>query len=54
MDFSDTQTYVISDLGGFKKFLNQGLRLSIEEEKVPKGLKYINVKCVFHSALCGV
>lgn len=34
MDFSDTQKYVISDLGGLKKFFNQGLYVSIEEEKV--------------------
>ncbi|XP_044052300.1 leucine-rich repeat-containing protein 43-like isoform X2 [Siniperca chuatsi] len=34
MDFSDTQTYIVSDLGGLKRFLNQGLYLRIEEEKV--------------------
>ncbi|XP_042276405.1 leucine-rich repeat-containing protein 43-like [Thunnus maccoyii] len=34
MDFSDTQTYIVSDLGSFKKFLNQGLCLRIEVEKV--------------------
>ncbi|XP_071339130.1 leucine-rich repeat-containing protein 43-like isoform X1 [Trachinotus anak] len=34
MDFSDTQKYIVSDLGGLKKFLNQGLYLRIEEEKV--------------------
>ncbi|XP_030000064.1 leucine-rich repeat-containing protein 43-like [Sphaeramia orbicularis] len=34
MDFRDTQTYVVSDLGGFKSFLNQGMSLRIEEEKV--------------------
>ncbi|KAG7223410.1 hypothetical protein INR49_015513 [Caranx melampygus] len=34
MDFSDTQMYVISDLGGLKQFFNQGLYVSIEEEKV--------------------
>ncbi|KAM7416689.1 hypothetical protein PAMA_018649 [Pampus argenteus] len=34
MDFSDKQTYIIRDLGSFKKFLNQGLDLRIEEEKV--------------------
>ncbi|XP_071339131.1 leucine-rich repeat-containing protein 43-like isoform X2 [Trachinotus anak] len=36
MDFSDTQKYIVSDLGGLKKFLNQGLYLRIEEEKVQK------------------
>ncbi|XP_029294705.1 leucine-rich repeat-containing protein 43-like [Cottoperca gobio] len=34
MDFSDTQTHVVSDLGGLKRFFNQGLYLTIEEEKV--------------------
>ncbi|XP_040897934.1 leucine-rich repeat-containing protein 43-like [Toxotes jaculatrix] len=34
MDFSDTQTYIVSDLGSFKKFLNRGLYLRVEEEKV--------------------
>nr|XP_046243473.1 leucine-rich repeat-containing protein 43-like [Scatophagus argus] len=34
MDFSDTQTYIVHDLGGLKRFLNQGLDLRIEEEKV--------------------
>ncbi|XP_070759923.1 leucine-rich repeat-containing protein 43-like [Enoplosus armatus] len=34
MDFSDAQTYIVSDLGGLKRFLNRGLHLSIEEEKV--------------------
>ncbi|XP_029018535.1 leucine-rich repeat-containing protein 43-like isoform X2 [Betta splendens] len=33
MDFSDTQTYTVSDLGALKRFFNQGVRLSIEEEK---------------------
>lgn len=36
MDFSDTQTYTVSDLEGLKRFLNQGLYLRIEEEKVQK------------------
>ncbi|XP_070819956.1 leucine-rich repeat-containing protein 43-like [Chaetodon trifascialis] len=34
IDFSDTQTHIVRDLRGFKRFLNQGLYLSIEEEKV--------------------
>ncbi|XP_023266407.1 leucine-rich repeat-containing protein 43-like [Seriola lalandi dorsalis] len=34
MDFSDAQMYIVSDLGGLKKFLNQGLYVRIEEEKV--------------------
>ncbi|XP_035514109.1 leucine-rich repeat-containing protein 43-like [Morone saxatilis] len=34
MDVSDTQTYIVRDLRGLKRFLNQGLYLSIEEEKV--------------------
>ncbi|XP_078027196.1 leucine-rich repeat-containing protein 43-like [Epinephelus lanceolatus] len=34
MDFSDTQTYIVSDLGGLKRFFNQGLYLTLEEEKV--------------------
>ncbi|XP_018523958.1 leucine-rich repeat-containing protein 43 isoform X1 [Lates calcarifer] len=34
MDFSDTHMFIVSDLGGLKKFLNQGLNLTIEEEKV--------------------
>ncbi|XP_051807191.1 leucine-rich repeat-containing protein 43 isoform X2 [Acanthochromis polyacanthus] len=34
MDFSDAQTYVVSSLGDLKKFLNQGLYLRLEEEKV--------------------
>ncbi|XP_041854487.1 leucine-rich repeat-containing protein 43-like [Melanotaenia boesemani] len=34
MDFSDTQTYVVSSLGDFRKFLHQGLYLRLEEEKV--------------------
>ncbi|KAM9360668.1 leucine-rich repeat-containing protein 43-like [Symphorus nematophorus] len=34
MEFSDTQTYIVTDLGGLKRFLNQGLYLRIEEEKV--------------------
>ncbi|KAM7391958.1 hypothetical protein PAMP_022604 [Pampus punctatissimus] len=34
MNFCDTQTYIIRDLGSFKKFLNQGFNLRIEEEKV--------------------
>lgn len=36
MDFRDAQIYVISDLGGLKRFFNQGLNLKIEEEKVHK------------------
>ncbi|XP_026199442.1 leucine-rich repeat-containing protein 43 [Anabas testudineus] len=34
MDFNDTQMYTVSDLRALKKFLNRGLHLSIEEEKV--------------------
>ncbi|XP_042343753.1 leucine-rich repeat-containing protein 43-like [Plectropomus leopardus] len=34
MDFSDTLTYTVGDLGGLKKFFNQGLYLMIQEEKV--------------------
>ncbi|KAM8887236.1 leucine-rich repeat-containing protein 43-like isoform 3-T3 [Spinachia spinachia] len=34
MDFRDTQTYIVTDLGGLKRFLNQGFYLTIEEEKV--------------------
>lgn len=34
MDFSDTQTYVVRNLGGLKRFFNLGLSLQIEEEKV--------------------
>ncbi|CAJ1068179.1 leucine-rich repeat-containing protein 43-like [Xyrichtys novacula] len=34
MDFSDTQTYAVRDLRGFKRFLSQGLQLRIELEKV--------------------
>ncbi|XP_068616906.1 leucine-rich repeat-containing protein 43-like [Brachionichthys hirsutus] len=34
MDFSDTQMCKVSDLGGLKRFLNLGLHLRIEEEKV--------------------
>ncbi|XP_041792380.1 leucine-rich repeat-containing protein 43-like [Chelmon rostratus] len=34
MDFSDTQTHIVRDLGGLKRFLNKGLHLRIEEEKV--------------------
>ncbi|XP_026176855.1 leucine-rich repeat-containing protein 43-like isoform X2 [Mastacembelus armatus] len=34
MDFSDTQTYIVSDVGGLKKFFNQGFCLTLEEEKV--------------------
>ncbi|KAG8011991.1 Leucine-rich repeat-containing protein 43 [Nibea albiflora] len=34
MDFSDTQTYVVRNLGGLKRFLNLGLHLQLEEEKV--------------------
>ncbi|XP_019220832.1 leucine-rich repeat-containing protein 43 isoform X1 [Oreochromis niloticus] len=34
MDFGDTQTHTVSALGDLKKFLNRGLRLSLEEEKV--------------------
>uniref|UniRef100_A0A8C2Z237 Uncharacterized protein n=1 Tax=Cyclopterus lumpus TaxID=8103 RepID=A0A8C2Z237_CYCLU len=36
MDFSHTQTYIVSDLGGLKRFFNRGLYLTIEEEKVKK------------------
>lgn len=36
MDFSDTHIHVVSELGDLKKFLNQGLNLWIEEEKVQK------------------
>ncbi len=36
MDFSDTQTYIVSDLESLKRFLNRGLHLRIEEEKVQK------------------
>lgn len=36
MDFSDTQTYIVSDLESLKRFLNQGLYLRIQEEKVQK------------------
>lgn len=36
MAFSDTQTYIVNDLGGLKRFFNQGLYLTIEEEKVKK------------------
>ncbi|RVE68239.1 hypothetical protein OJAV_G00089020 [Oryzias javanicus] len=34
MDFSDSQTYTATSLRDFKKFLNQGLHLRLEEEKV--------------------
>ncbi|KAF3695758.1 Leucine-rich repeat-containing protein 43 [Channa argus] len=34
MDFADTKTYIVSDLGALKKFLSQGLYLCLEEEKV--------------------
>ncbi|KAK5871139.1 hypothetical protein PBY51_004035 [Eleginops maclovinus] len=34
IDFSDTKTYVVSDLGGLKRFFSQGLYLTILEEKV--------------------
>ncbi|XP_062418125.1 leucine-rich repeat-containing protein 43-like isoform X2 [Pungitius pungitius] len=34
MDFSHTQTYIVTDLGGLKRFLNGGLCLTIVEEKV--------------------
>ncbi|XP_026043557.1 leucine-rich repeat-containing protein 43 isoform X1 [Astatotilapia calliptera] len=34
MDFGDTQTHTVSALGDLKKFLNRGLRLCLEEEKV--------------------
>lgn len=36
MDFGDTQTHTVSALGDLKKFLNRGLRLCLEEEKVQK------------------
>lgn len=46
MDFSDTHMFIVSDLGGLKKFLNQGLNLTIEEEKVQKiGFKGLNIRC---------
>ncbi|KAM4577102.1 leucine-rich repeat-containing protein 43-like [Odontesthes bonariensis] len=34
VDFSDTQTYLVSSLEDLKKFLNHGLYLRLEEEKV--------------------
>ncbi|XP_070689491.1 leucine-rich repeat-containing protein 43-like [Pempheris klunzingeri] len=34
MDFTDSQSHVVRDLGGLKRFLNRGLYLRIEEEKV--------------------
>ncbi|XP_030593899.1 leucine-rich repeat-containing protein 43 isoform X2 [Archocentrus centrarchus] len=34
MDFSDTQTHTVSALADLKKFLNRGLHLRLEEEKV--------------------
>ncbi|KAF7200346.1 leucine-rich repeat-containing protein 43 isoform X1 [Nothobranchius furzeri] len=34
MDFNDKQTYTVSSLGQLKKFLNEGLDLRLEEEKV--------------------
>ncbi|XP_037536008.1 leucine-rich repeat-containing protein 43-like [Nematolebias whitei] len=34
VDFSDTQTFTVSSLGDLKKFLNQGLYLRLEEEKI--------------------
>ncbi|XP_035022256.2 leucine-rich repeat-containing protein 43 [Hippoglossus stenolepis] len=34
MDFSDTHVHTGRDLGGLKKFLNRGLYLRVEEEKV--------------------
>ncbi|KAF3851121.1 hypothetical protein F7725_012893 [Dissostichus mawsoni] len=34
IDFSNTKTHVMSDLGGLKRFFNQGLYLTIVEEKV--------------------
>ncbi|XP_047447868.1 leucine-rich repeat-containing protein 43-like [Mugil cephalus] len=37
MDISDTQTHTVSSLGCFKKFLNQGLCLWLEEEQVVPG-----------------
>lgn len=36
MDFKDTQTHIVTDLEGLKRFFNQGLDLRIEEEKVQK------------------
>ncbi|XP_028314207.1 leucine-rich repeat-containing protein 43-like isoform X3 [Gouania willdenowi] len=34
LDFSDTQKFSVTSLGEFKTFLNQGLCLTLEEEKV--------------------
>lgn len=34
LDFSHTATFIVSDLGGLKRFLNRGLFLRVEEEKV--------------------
>lgn len=34
MDFSDARTHLISDLRGFKSFLNRGMSLRLEEEKI--------------------
>ncbi|XP_034548659.1 leucine-rich repeat-containing protein 43-like [Notolabrus celidotus] len=34
MDFSNTQTHIVSDLGRLKRFFNEGLHLRIEEEKI--------------------
>lgn len=54
MDFSDTQTYIVSDLGGLKRFLNQGLYLRIEEEKVGNkvwGGKCLDAKCFWTHTL---
>ncbi|XP_077417059.1 leucine-rich repeat-containing protein 43-like [Vanacampus margaritifer] len=34
VDFVDVLTFVVRDLSGFKKFLHQGFRVSIEQEKI--------------------
>lgn len=34
IDFSETQTHVVKDLRGFKSFLNQGMCIRVEEEKI--------------------
>ncbi|XP_032372974.1 leucine-rich repeat-containing protein 43 isoform X2 [Etheostoma spectabile] len=34
MAVSDSQTFIVSDLGGLKRFFNRGLYLTIKEEKV--------------------
>lgn len=42
IDFSNTKTHVMSDLGGLKRFFNQGLYLTIVEEKVT----WVNSRCL--------